>query len=93
MRISAQVNDRNPLVNFLSYRFRKFQHSFAEIVAFVYRSETLHPGEIIASGTVSTGCGLELMRFFNPDDVIELEIEKIGVLRNPIVRESGLQSG
>ncbi len=62
------------------------QHSFAEIVAFVSTSETLHPGEIIASGTVSTGCGLELMRFVRPDDVIELEIEKIGVLRNRIVR-------
>jgi 2-keto-4-pentenoate hydratase/2-oxohepta-3-ene-1,7-dioic acid hydratase in catechol pathway len=67
---------------------RDMQHSFAKILAFISGSETLHPGEIIASGTVGTGCGLELTRFLKPDDVVELEIEKIGVLRNRIVRSS-----
>jgi len=62
------------------------QHSFAGILAFISRSETLYPGEIIASGTVGTGCGLELTRFLKPNDVVELEVEKIGVLRNRIVR-------
>jgi 2-keto-4-pentenoate hydratase/2-oxohepta-3-ene-1,7-dioic acid hydratase in catechol pathway len=62
------------------------QHSFANILAFISGSETLYPGEIIASGTVGTGCGLELTRFLKPNDVVELEIEKIGVLRNRIVR-------
>jgi 2-keto-4-pentenoate hydratase/2-oxohepta-3-ene-1,7-dioic acid hydratase in catechol pathway len=61
-------------------------HSFADIVSFVSRDETLRGGEVIASGTVPTGCGLELGRFLNPGDVIELEIERIGVLRNRIVR-------
>jgi 2-keto-4-pentenoate hydratase/2-oxohepta-3-ene-1,7-dioic acid hydratase in catechol pathway len=61
-------------------------HSFADIVAFVSRDETLRGGEVIASGTVPTGCGLELGRFLNPGDVVELEIERIGVLRNRIVR-------
>ena len=50
----------------------------------------IHPGEVIASGTVPTGCGLELGRFLKPNDVVELEIERIGVLRNKIVR---LQQG
>jgi len=62
------------------------QHSFAQILAFISNSETLHPGEVIASGTVSTGCGLELGRFLQPNDVVELEIEGIGILRNRIVR-------
>jgi len=62
------------------------QHSFPAILAFISKSETLHPGEIIASGTVPTGCGLELMKFLKANDVVELEIEKIGVLRNRIVR-------
>ena len=62
------------------------QHGFAQILAFISGSETLYPGEIIASGTVGTGCGLELCRFLKPDDIVELEIEKIGVLRNRIVR-------
>jgi 2-keto-4-pentenoate hydratase/2-oxohepta-3-ene-1,7-dioic acid hydratase in catechol pathway len=46
----------------------------------------LRGGEVIASGTVPTGCGLELGRFLQPGDVVELEIERIGVLRNRIVR-------
>jgi 2-keto-4-pentenoate hydratase/2-oxohepta-3-ene-1,7-dioic acid hydratase in catechol pathway len=62
-------------------------HRFEDIIAFVSRSETLHPGEILGSGTVGGGCGLELGRFLNPGDVIELEVERIGVLRNRIVKE------
>jgi 2-keto-4-pentenoate hydratase/2-oxohepta-3-ene-1,7-dioic acid hydratase in catechol pathway len=62
-------------------------HTFADIVSFVSRDETLRGGEVIASGTVPTGCGLELGRFLNPGDVVELDIERIGVLRNRIVRD------
>jgi 2-keto-4-pentenoate hydratase/2-oxohepta-3-ene-1,7-dioic acid hydratase in catechol pathway len=62
-------------------------HRFGDIIAFVSRSETLHPGEILGSGTVGGGCGLELGRFLNPGDVIELEVERIGVLRNRIIKE------
>ena len=65
---------------------KDLHHSFAKILSFISTSETLHPGEVIASGTVPTGCGLELGRFLKPDDVVELEIEGIGVLRNKIVR-------
>lgn len=64
----------------------EMQHGFAQILAFISIAETLHPGEIIASGTVGTGCGLELTRFLKPGDVVELEVEKIGTLRNRIVR-------
>jgi 2-keto-4-pentenoate hydratase/2-oxohepta-3-ene-1,7-dioic acid hydratase in catechol pathway len=62
-------------------------HRFGDIIAFVSRSETLHPGEILGSGTVGGGCGLELGRFLNPGDLIELEVERIGVLRNRIIKE------
>jgi 2-keto-4-pentenoate hydratase/2-oxohepta-3-ene-1,7-dioic acid hydratase in catechol pathway len=61
-------------------------HGFPDILAFISQSETLYPGEVIASGTVGTGCGLEIDRFLEPGDVVELEIERIGVLRNRIVR-------
>jgi 2-keto-4-pentenoate hydratase/2-oxohepta-3-ene-1,7-dioic acid hydratase in catechol pathway len=64
----------------------QMHHKFNDILAFISRSETLHPGEVIASGTVPTGCGLELGRFLSPGDVVELEIERIGILRNRIVR-------
>ena len=65
---------------------RAMHHTFNDMLAFISQSETLHPGEVIASGTVPTGCGLELGRFLQSGDVVELEIEKIGVLRNRILR-------
>src|SRR6266478_487765 len=54
--------------------------SFADLIAHASRCETLHPGEILASGTVGGGCGLELGRFLKHNDVIELEIQGIGCL-------------
>ncbi|MBI2316023.1 MAG: fumarylacetoacetate hydrolase family protein [Betaproteobacteria bacterium] len=65
---------------------RGMYHKFEDMLAFISRAETLHPGEVIASGTVGTGCGLEQDRYLSPDDVIELEIKAIGILRNRIVR-------
>jgi 2-keto-4-pentenoate hydratase/2-oxohepta-3-ene-1,7-dioic acid hydratase in catechol pathway len=44
------------------------------------------PGDVIGSGTVGGGCGLELDRWVQPGDVMELTIEKIGTLRNKVVR-------
>ena len=59
-------------------------YTFAEMVSFVSQSETIFPGEFLGSGTVGKGCGWELDRWIQPGDVIELEVEKIGVLRNQI---------
>jgi len=61
-------------------------HKFPDILAHISNSETLHAGEVIGSGTVGTGCGYELGRYLNSGDVVELEIEKIGVLRNKILQ-------
>jgi 2-keto-4-pentenoate hydratase/2-oxohepta-3-ene-1,7-dioic acid hydratase in catechol pathway len=65
---------------------RTMHHSFAQIIAHLSRSETLHAGEVIGSGTVGTGCGLEIGRQLSPGDVMELTIERIGTLRNRIVK-------
>ena len=62
---------------------------FEDMIAHASRSETLYPGEVIGSGTVGDGCGLELGRFLRDGDVVELEIERIGVLRNRVVRAGG----
>ncbi len=61
-------------------------HKFEKMIAFASQDEALYPGDLIGSGTVGTGCGLELDRWVKPGDVIELEIEKIGVLRNKVVK-------
>jgi 2-keto-4-pentenoate hydratase/2-oxohepta-3-ene-1,7-dioic acid hydratase in catechol pathway len=63
-------------------------HRFEDMIAFVSRSETLFPGEVLGSGTVGTGCGLELGRFLESGDVVELEIDRIGVLRNRFVKSA-----
>ena len=65
---------------------KDMHHSFEEIIAHISRSETLYPGEFIGSGTVGGGCGFELDRWPQPGDLIELEIEGIGKLRNRFVR-------
>jgi 2-keto-4-pentenoate hydratase/2-oxohepta-3-ene-1,7-dioic acid hydratase in catechol pathway len=61
--------------------------SFEEIIAHVTKDETLMPGEFIGSGTVGNGCGLELGWYLEHGDVIELDVEKIGVLRNRVERQ------
>lgn len=61
-------------------------YSFPELVEFISRGETLHPGEVIACGTFANGCGLELGKFLDPGDEVELEMEGIGILRNTIGR-------
>jgi 2-keto-4-pentenoate hydratase/2-oxohepta-3-ene-1,7-dioic acid hydratase in catechol pathway len=68
-------------------RSAAMHHRFEDVIAFVSTSETLHPGEVLGSGTVGTGCGLEQGRYLSPGDVVELEIDRIGVLRNQIVRK------
>lgn len=59
-------------------------YSFEQMIAFASEGVTLYPGDVLGSGTVGTGCGLELDRFLQPGDEVELEIEKIGILRNRV---------
>jgi 2-keto-4-pentenoate hydratase/2-oxohepta-3-ene-1,7-dioic acid hydratase in catechol pathway len=60
-------------------------HRWEDVLVHLSRDETLYPGELIGSGTVGGGCGLELNRFLSPGDVVELEVEGLGVLRNRVV--------
>ena len=66
---------------------RSMHHDFGAILAHISASETIHAGEVIGSGTVGTGCGLELGKRLQPGDRFELEIERIGILANRIVKE------
>ena len=45
------------------------------------------PGDLIGSGTMGFGAGVEIGRFLKPGDVIELELEGVGTLRTPISTE------
>jgi 2-keto-4-pentenoate hydratase/2-oxohepta-3-ene-1,7-dioic acid hydratase in catechol pathway len=62
------------------------QFSFEDLIVHVSQSETIYPGELWGSGTTTGGSGLELDRWLKPGDVVQFEIEGIGVLRNRISR-------
>lgn len=62
------------------------QHSIIDTLVHISQSETLYPGDVVGLGTVGNGCGYESLTFLNEGDVIELEIERIGILRNRLVR-------
>jgi fumarylacetoacetate (FAA) hydrolase len=61
-------------------------HSWEAIIERASANTQLVPGDVIGSGTVGTGCILEHGdgRWLQPGDVVELEVEGIGVLRNRV---------
>lgn len=71
--------------------FRDIYFTFAQMIEQASRHVTLRVGDVIGSGTCGTGCILELgpenVPWLKPDDVVEMEIERLGVLRNQIVAE------
>lgn len=58
------------------------QFSFPEIIEYLSNEEYVFPGDLIGSGTVGGGCGLELGRNIEDGDTVVLEAEGIGSLRN-----------
>ncbi len=61
-------------------------HSLERCLEHVSRFGNAASRRIFGLGTVGNGCGYESLTFLAPGDVVELEIEKIGVLRNRLVR-------
>src|SRR6516225_11977252 len=73
--------------------------TFAEIIERASYGVTLYPGDVIGSGTVGTGCFLELNgtgklensdykeQWLQDGDVVDMEIDALGKLSNTIVKE------
>ena len=84
LEMTARINGEE----FSRGNFKDIHWSFGEIIARASDSVMLYPGDVIGSGTVGTGCLLELTKFQGPwlkhGDVVELEIERIGILRNTV---------
>lgn len=78
--MTARVNDEVWASGTTEHR----QFSFAEVLAWASLSEDVYPGEFLALGTVGGGCGLELDRWIQPGDVVELEASGVGTLRNTV---------
>ena len=78
---------------------RDMDWTFAEIIERCSYGVNLYAGDVIGSGTVGTGCFLELNgtgklnnpeyaeQWLQPGDVVEMEIEGLGKLNNTIVAE------
>jgi 2-keto-4-pentenoate hydratase/2-oxohepta-3-ene-1,7-dioic acid hydratase in catechol pathway len=63
----------------------EMHYSIEQMIAHASQGERLVVGEFFGTGAVGNGTGIESWSFLNPGDSIELEIEKIGVLRNRLV--------
>jgi 2-keto-4-pentenoate hydratase/2-oxohepta-3-ene-1,7-dioic acid hydratase in catechol pathway len=61
--------------------------TFPSMISHVSNGEDVLPGDVYGSGTPFGGCGLDRDRWLAPGDVVELEVEGIGVLRNRVVRD------
>jgi fumarylacetoacetate (FAA) hydrolase len=64
--------------------------TWPQLLAHASRDTELRPGDVLGSGTVGTGCILELTpeaigAWLMPGDLVELTIERLGTLRNPVV--------
>lgn len=64
--------------------------TWPQILAHASRDTELRPGDVLGSGTVGTGCILELTPeavggWLQPGDLVELQIERLGTLRNPVI--------
>ena len=75
-------------------RWSDAQFSFGEMLARASADARLRPGDLIGSGTVGSGCLLEvrdetLGRYLEPGDTVTLRIERLGALTNPVVARSG----
>lgn len=88
LAMTATVNGRT----LSSGNLRDMHWTFAELLERISYGVTLYPGDVIGSGTVGTGCLLELNgskitdnQWLQPGDQVSLSIERLGTLDNTIV--------
>jgi 2-keto-4-pentenoate hydratase/2-oxohepta-3-ene-1,7-dioic acid hydratase in catechol pathway len=86
LKMTAKVNGKQ----LSSGNVDKMYWKFPQMIARASQSVHLQPGEVFGSGTVGSGSLLELgpevHPWLEPGDVVELEIERLGVLRNKVIR-------
>lgn len=81
LKMTAKVNGQQVSEG----NFKDIYHTFGDMIERSSSGVTLYPGDIIGSGTVGTGCLLELgLPWLKSGDIVEFEIEKLGVLKNTV---------
>ena len=82
LRVTSRVNGET----MQDANTRDFIHTIPRIISYITDTVTLLPGDVIATGTPGgVGVAMDPPRFLKPGDVVEVEVEGIGVVRNPIV--------
>ena len=81
LRITLRVNGQTRQDS----NTREMIFTIPELIEWASTLFTLEPGDVIATGTPS-GLGAETNTFLKPGDVVEAEVEKIGVLKNPVAK-------
>jgi 2-keto-4-pentenoate hydratase/2-oxohepta-3-ene-1,7-dioic acid hydratase in catechol pathway len=92
LRMSASVNGRD----YSAGNWSDLHWSFGEMLAYASRGTELRPGDILGSGTVGTGCILELSLvhgaeaypWLQPDDEVHVAIEHLGAISTRITPSS-----
>ncbi|PGL67933.1 fumarylacetoacetate hydrolase family protein [Bacillus sp. AFS055030] len=84
LKMTAAVNGK--VIS--SGNFSTIYYSVPELISHASKNVTLYPGDVIGSGTVGTGCilelGEEIHRWLEDGDVVELSITGLGTLRNTV---------
>jgi 2-keto-4-pentenoate hydratase/2-oxohepta-3-ene-1,7-dioic acid hydratase in catechol pathway len=81
LRMVARVNDEV----WCESHSGTIHWKFEQMIAHVSTDERLWPGEILGSGTVGGGSGTERGTLLSRGDVVELEVERLGTLRNRVI--------
>jgi fumarylacetoacetate (FAA) hydrolase len=81
----ARVNGRE----YSRGNLAEMYHTWSRLIAYASRDVTLYPGDVLGSGTVGSGCILELTPeavggWLEPGDIVELEVTGLGVLKNRV---------
>ncbi|MEJ7696188.1 MAG: fumarylacetoacetate hydrolase family protein [Candidatus Limnocylindrales bacterium] len=90
LAMTAQVNG----VETSRGRWSDARFSFGQMIERASADAGLRPGDLLGSGTVGTGCLLEvrdetLGRYLQPGDEVVLEVERLGTLRTPVQARPG----
>ncbi len=78
--MSASVNGEK----WAEVKPEKMLWSFEQIISYTSRDEWIQPGDLMGTGTVPGGSGIEIDRWVKPGDLVELDMGPMGVLRNRI---------
>lgn len=86
LQMTARINGKQ----YSRGNFVDIYYTFAQMIARASEACFLYPGDVIGSGTAGSGCLLELgggeqYKWLQPGDVVELEIDHLGTLRNTII--------